>query len=347
MKSSGREFLGKTASILAASAAALLLPGLPASLRADEPVQVCSMQFENDFFGGGTDRHFTHGTRLSCLTRPIPWITDAADKLPWFSYEDAGGEDGEGLAARASVSVGQNIYTSENIGTSQLIAGDRPYAGWTYLGFGLVANQGGSRYDNLELDIGIVGPQSFAEDVQKGWHSLFDLPEPRGWDNQLKNELGINLYYEQAHRLGRKPLFRGIDYDFIPHFGCSLGNVFTSFSLGGTLRLGTGLEDDFGPPRIRPSLPGSIYFRVKDTLDWYVFTGLEGRTVLHNIFLDGNTFTDSHKVVKEFLVGDFQIGIALQFHRYRLSYIQVFRTDEYEGQSGADRFGSLNFSFHF
>ena len=333
---------------LTCPAAALLLLGLPASLRAADSDQVCSVQFENDFFGGGTDRHFTHGTQLSCLTSPIAWITEAADKLPWFSYEDADREDGGGLAARASVSVGQNIYTPEDIETSSLIAEDRPYAGWLYLGFGLVANQGANRYDNIELNIGLVGPLSFAEEVQDGWHSLFDLPEPRGWDNQLGNELGVNLYYEQAHRLGIKHLNRGIDYDVIPHFGCSLGNVFTSFSLGATLRLGIGLEDDFGPPRIRPSLPGSIYFReAKDTWKWYVFTGFEGRAVFHNIFLDGNTFTDSPKVVKEFLVGDFQIGIALQFDRYRLSYIQIFRSDEYEGQSGADRFGSLNFSFHF
>ena len=30
---------------------------------ADEPGYLISIQFENDFFGGGTDRHFSHGTR--------------------------------------------------------------------------------------------------------------------------------------------------------------------------------------------------------------------------------------------------------------------------------------------
>jgi len=38
---------------------------------ADEPGYTISIQFENDFFGGGTDRHFTHGTRIECITRPI------------------------------------------------------------------------------------------------------------------------------------------------------------------------------------------------------------------------------------------------------------------------------------
>ncbi|MDY6954103.1 MAG: hypothetical protein SWE60_21570, partial [Thermodesulfobacteriota bacterium] len=39
----------------------------------NEAGQIWGVQFENDFFGGGTDRHFTHGTRLSHLTKPIPW----------------------------------------------------------------------------------------------------------------------------------------------------------------------------------------------------------------------------------------------------------------------------------
>ena len=103
---------------------------------------VISIQFENDFFGGGSDRHFTHGTRLECLTQPIKWITDAADKIPWFSSEKALKNPKDALKARASFSIGQNIYTPEDISNPELILDDRPYAGWLYLGFGLVANQG-------------------------------------------------------------------------------------------------------------------------------------------------------------------------------------------------------------
>ena len=56
---------------------------------ADDEGYTISVQFENDFFGGGTDRHFTHGTRVELITKPIKWITDAADKLPWFSATKA------------------------------------------------------------------------------------------------------------------------------------------------------------------------------------------------------------------------------------------------------------------
>jgi lipid A 3-O-deacylase len=308
---------------------------------------VCSLQLENDFFGGGTDRHFSHGTRVSYLTKPIPWITNAADKLPWFNAKNVLENYGAPLQGRAGISVGQNIYTPEDIDARELIEEDRPYAGWLYMGFGLVANQGSKRYDKIELDMGVVGPLSFAEEVQSNWHSLFGLRQPNGWDHQLENELGFALFYEQARRFHPKNFVHDLQCDAIPHFGGSVGNVFTYAATGLTLRLGRHLEGDFGPPRIRPSLPGGGYFRNDEGFNWYVFTGVEGRVVLHNIFLDGNTFTSSHSVDRKPLVGDAQVGIAVQKDRVRLTYTQIYRTKEYDGQDKADQFGALSLSYQF
>jgi lipid A 3-O-deacylase len=314
--------------------------------RADEPGYVCSAQFENDLFGGGTDRHFTHGTAFNCLTKPIPWIVNAANKLPWFTYKKAKVEEKD-LQARASLSLGQNIFTPEDISEKELIEEDRPYGGWLYLGFGLVANQGNKRFDKIELTLGMVGPWSMAEEVQETWHSLFDLEEPRGWDNQLDNEPAVNLFYEQAWRFDERGFLTGLEYDVIPHFGGALGNVFTFASAGFTVRVGPDLHEDFGPPRIRPSLPGGGFFRSRKGFNWYLFAGVEGRAVLRNIFLDGNTFSDSHSVDKKPLVGDLQAGIAIQCQRYRISYTQIFRTKEYNGQNRANQFGSLSLSYQF
>ena len=81
----------------------------------------------------------------------------------------------DAVIGRASLLLGQNIYTPADTTSYQLVAEDRPYAGWLYFGFGFAANQGSRRYDKLELEIGVVGPLSFAEEVQTFWHSLFGL----------------------------------------------------------------------------------------------------------------------------------------------------------------------------
>ena len=66
------------------------------------------------------------------------------------------------------------------------------------------------------------------------------------------------------------------------------------------------------PPRIRPGLSGSNFF-LSDTdsgrdFGWYLFGGVEGRAVAHNLFLDGNTFAKSLSVQKKTFVADFQGG---------------------------------------
>ncbi len=319
--------------------------GLSPSLAKEEGPLV-SVQFENDFFGGGTDRHFSHGTRIEVLTAPIQWISDAADTLPWFKPGALSKEPGDALKARASISIGQNIYTPEDTSRTDLIPEDRPYAGWLYAGFGVVANQGAKRYDKLYLEIGVVGPLSSAKEVQTYWHSMFGLQVPKGWDNQLENEPGAALYYEQARRFYRRNLL-GLEMDVIPHFGGSIGNVLTHGAAGATLRFGSSLREDFGPPRIRPSLPGGTFYRPSNGFTWYIFTGMEGRAVLYNIFLDGNLFSDSHSVDKRVLVGDLQAGLVLQWNRFRFSYTQILRTKEFEGQEDPDIFGSLSLSYHF
>jgi hypothetical protein len=330
----------------------LVLIGLLSSLhihpaRADEAGEVCSVQFENDMFGSNTDRHFTHGTRFSCVTQPIPWFANAIDNIPWFSTQEALKTPQDSLLARGSLSIGQNIYTPEDIRETELIEEDRPYGGWLYLGIGLVGNQGSQRYDKVELNIGVVGPWSLADDVQREWHALFGFDKPEGWDHQLKNELGMVLFYEQARRFAHQDVGYGLQYDVIPHFGGALGNVFTHASAGCTIRLGPDLDEDFGPPRIRPSLPGGGYFRNRKGLNWYLFAGGEARVVLHNIFLDGNTFKDSHSVDKKWLVGDMQAGLSLQIGRLRLTYTQIYRTREYKKQNSPDAFGSVSLSYQF
>lgn len=127
----------------------------------------------------------------------------------------------------------------------------------------------------------------------------------------MENELGINLFYEQARRLNKNIFLNSLEYDVIPHFGGSLGNVFTYAAAGLTVRIGPDLDEDFGSPRIRPSLPGGGFFRSKKGFNWYLFAGIEGRLILHNIFLDGNTFSSSHSVDKKLWVGDLQAGLAI------------------------------------
>jgi hypothetical protein len=331
---------GSRLSLTALAAAALWL-GPAGGTSAAEPDRggILTFQFENDLFSN-KDGHFTHGTRIAWMSPEdsVPeWVRDAAGHVPLFDAR---------ASKRIVWSLGQSMYTPEDIGRADPDPNDRPYGGWTYIGIGLVSVDD-AQLDNLELNIGMVGPASGAGAVHRAWHDAFGFKEPKGWDHQIGNEPGINLIYDRKWRNFHRFDLIGLEVDATPNAGVALGNVFTHAQAGLTVRLGQDLPADYGPPRIRPSLPGSDYFMPEKAFGWYLFAGVTGRAVARDIFLDGNTFADSPSVDKRPFVGDFQMGFAVTVGDVRLAYTHILRTREFEGQGESDQFGSLSVSARF
>ncbi len=303
-----------------------------------------SAVIENDKFISGTDRDYTTGTHFSWLSAAddVPdWANNLASQIPLLA------SDGK---RRIGYNFGQSIFTPKNTEATGPLPGERPYAGWLYGGVALLSEKPNT-LDTLELDLGVVGPWAFGEQVQNNFHRVIGSPESKGWDNQLDNEPGMLLIYERAWRT---PDWRfsydnsKLGVDVTPHIGATLGNIFTYAATGVGIRLGQNLPSDFGPPRIRPGLPGAGFFDLPaGDIAWYFFASAEGRAVARNIFLDGNTFSDSLSLDKEPFVGDFQLGFAFMINSMRITYAQVFRTSEYKGDEPLDSFGTLSLSLKF
>jgi len=73
----------------------------------------------------------------------------------------------------------------------------------------------------------------------------------------------------------------------------------------------------------------------------------DGRVVLHDITLDGNTFRDSHSIDKEILVADIMAGIACNRGNFKCTYSYIYRTKQFKEQDYDTIFGALSFSFFF
>ncbi|HOP48932.1 MAG TPA: lipid A deacylase LpxR family protein [Desulfobacteraceae bacterium] len=299
-----------------------------------------SLVVENDVFYD-IDQHYTNGVRLNWVPSrdsfTPEWAVKAARLVPWFP------EQGE---IRHGYAIGQSMFTPSDISIANPPLRERPYAGWLYGTIGL-AMETGKQLDQFALTIGMVGPASLAEQTQKFVHKLIDSDDPKGWDTQLHNELGIVMTCQRSLREFATATFLGNQLDFTPHAGVAIGNVFSYCNAGLTIRYGEELPKDYGPPRIQPGLPGSGDFSPVTDFGWYIFAGIEGRVVARNIFLDGNTFRDSRSVDKKYLVGDLQFGIVLDWSNIRLSYTHIIRTHEFRTQDSNDDFGAITVSVKF
>ena len=306
-----------------------------------------TVQFENDLFAG-SDQHYTNGIRLSWLSpegdslEPLNCVRDFLEALPLVENNDL---------TRFGLAMGQEMYTPVNRTRSDVQTDDRPYAGWLYGSMSLhtvhptsqlYAN--GKALESVEIQLGIIGPQAYAKEAQDLVHDLRLIDRFDGWENQLRNEPGLLLMYERKWRPA-EPIDTGpLQFDFIPHAGASIGNVLTHANVGGVMRYGYNLPHDFGPPSlIKGVFP--LDNVDMDNLSMYLFASAEGRAVAHNIFLEGNTFTDSHSVDGKPLVADIAVGMAVMLGRLRVAYTHAFRSREFEGQDSYSRFGSLSASF--
>ncbi len=312
-----------------------------------------SLCFENDLFGN-SDKGYTNGTKLSWVSQDLTeyaesgrlpkWSLPYVRKIPFINTP--------GLQRNITLSLGQNIYTPEHIENKELIKDDRPYAGWTYFGAAF-HSKNYMHMDSLGIQIGLVGPESFAEQTQKFVHRVRGSQRPEGWDHQLKNELGMAVIYDHKTRIMRAN-HSGIDIDAIAHAGGAIGNVYTFADTGMEVRWGLNIPSDFGTSMVRPSGDSNAPVNAGDPrtscvkkFSLYMFTLVNGYVMLHNIFLDGNTFTDSHSVDKKYFVGEIGAGIGLVYHRYKLSYTHILRTKEFNRQDSAQVFGSITFSFTY
>jgi hypothetical protein len=317
--------------------------------------RVISLNFENDFFIG-MDRYYTNGARLTWVSADLT-ASRADSQLPGWLYSlgKISPFIRPGSRNRISIFFGQNIYTPCDIERSDLIQDDRPYAGLAYVGIGF-HSRNIQAMDTLEFKLGIVGPHSFAEQMQKFIHDLFNFIHPNGWDNQLHDELALEAIFEHKWKLLYSGAGRGFGYDLLSHLGAGLGNVYIGSEAGIEARCGLNLPDDFGTFYFRTNNREEIASAAgkqdssliaQNKFGIHFLLAVNGEAVLRNIFLDGNTFGHSHSVEKRTLIANVAAGITMISGRFRLSYIYVYNTKRFKTQEKEQIFGQINLSFSY
>lgn len=302
-----------------------------------------SLSVENDSLASGTDQFYTSGVRLTYFNAgtDAPEIMDFIDRYnPYFDINET---------TSTFFTLGHNIYTPQDITISSLQEDDRPWAAFLYGSVGLTTVSK-NHVDEVELTLGVVGPEAFGEPIQKFVHKqITDSPTPKGWDHQIDFEPGLIVSWQRRWPSAYAYDIGDFRFSAEPNINVSLGNIYTYGGTGLMLSFGPyqgALQDR--PPRVRPALPGSGYFETPDRgWSWYLFAGADGRAVARNIFLDGNTFSNSHSVDKKTFVADFTGGLAFTLSNYRLAYSLNYRTEEFESQDDKSIFGSLTLSTRF
>ncbi len=247
--------------------------------------------------------------------------------------------------------LGQQIFTPSDIQETKLLKNDRPYAGFLYGGLALHSKTD-TKLDTLEIIFGVVGPSAKAEFAQNTVHRMRNIPTAKGWGNQLHNEPGVSFSWQRKWRLHNRKFFNFLSYDLIYHSGMTLGNVRISGYAGSEIRFGYHIPNDFGSDAIHAGagVSAPLIKRSKSTekpFGAHIFVSSQLEAVVHDIFLDGNTWKHSHSVDKKPFVADLSVGFSLSFNMLKLTYRHLFRTRQFYNQKKGQTIGSLTMTIAF
>jgi len=337
MTLASRFWLGAAA--LAAGLAAATHPGR-AQTPPPDPAAIWTLQDENASISssGLTDRYYVNGLRLGWAS-PENHVPDAANSVADALW-------GGGGTVRLSFDLSQDIYTPADTSAATPPPGDRPYAGVLLGTLGVLRDTPDSR-SLFALSLGVVGPDALAEQLQNGFHDVIGQGHTEGWKDQLRNEPLGEFTSARTWRLGMAS-FAGLETDALPDLAIGLGNERIYAQSGVVVRLGQGLGSDFGAARVAPGMSGGDAYTPTRPFVWYVFGGADGQVVGHDITLNGTEFQSSANVAPRPLVGEFEAGLGMIAFGARLTFTQVFQTQEFAHQKGGlHQFGSLALSMRF
>jgi len=307
-----------------------------------------TLTVDNDVFTG-SDNNYTNGLGITWVSADLDSYDDDDLASKWgrlWSFLPFVGD--AGYTTYAAWTLAQEMHTPDDITNPNPAEDDQPYAGVLYVDSLLYARK--ERWTHVwSLQLGVVGPDSQAGNVQKDFHDLIGGDEPMGWDTQLPNEPLINVGYTVAHLAAAGHAGESAQWRVVPVGTVGVGNYFTGAGLGVYGEIGWNLVDALGGTALRSGLNAASTVGVGPVKGWSVafFGGVGGYGVAHYLPLDGTMFHDSRSVDSEPFIGSGSLGLNVRHGDFVLSFATTFFSDTFSEQRESPEFGTLSMSWQF
>ena len=329
----------------------------PTVLERDTPGTPFVLRVENDsirFIGGADDSysqglslHVTRAGEWGFLKKPLGWIAPRGR-----------------IERGSSLAIGQTIFTPHDIITYDPAPGDRPFAGYLWVGAASSATRQPARANpvlhlpaqrarrvSLELDAGLTGQGAGGHLSQSAFHVLRESRIPKGWYTQLGNRPEVNAilrFEDQWLRAQRCAMRDGQRvpltwFDFTSDLRVAAGTTQNYAALGGTVRLSPYDIKPFPATSIAMSI-GRSSTQPPTTTPEFGFALVGGGELRA---MASNRFLDAPDIEMEHVLTEWRFGFELWWRHWQLSYLQVNRSREFDSaQPVPDRhaFASIQLS---
>jgi len=297
--------------------------------------------FEDDLFSG-RDYGYTGGSQLDwskglsdSYDKLAPaWIAAAAKPL-WLNDEP-------GTLKAVSYKVGEMVYTPQDLSRKTPDPTDLPYSGMLYWQ-GTLHAIGENTADRAYLLLGMVGPLSGAEYLQKGIHSITGSQQPQGWNTQLDNE---PVFKAGAARRWRAA-YQNFDdsrwgVDVVTNSEIGLGTYESTADQYLTLRFGQDLLRSYPTAGLLPGRDINPLAGVPGR-NFNLFVTVMARYQPNAIYVQGNTFGGHRTDLKlEREQQAWSGGVDWNVGLWGYEFAMVRNTEIFDGPHSIQTFGQVS-----
>jgi lipid A 3-O-deacylase len=247
----------------------------------------------------------------------------------------------------SNLTIGQKIFVSEDFYNNSTRTIDRPFSGYLFIEKGARFFYAKGHVLQTSLAAGATGKYSKAEEVQKWYHSITNLPEIYGWRYQLNGELSLNLSAKYDYNI------RGIANDerlleVMATGMINAGNAFTNMSAGTIIKFGNfenPLHSGFYSARV-----GNKKEQLKRKEEIFVYFNPLFVYQLYNATVEGPLFRQSKgpivsDITKLFYMHSF--GIHFSENRWTVDVHYTMKNKEATTMRSKEKFGSISLAYRF
>ncbi|RLJ68771.1 hypothetical protein CLV86_0160 [Lacinutrix venerupis] len=282
------------------------------------------INYENDYFAA-TDENYTQGYNFEMFL-------DRLEKNPinHLFYTPENSLTKYGLSIE-HIGFTPNDYVSEDIQF-----GDRPFASAIMLkSMQIAVNTENKTRFTSSFNLGLIGPGAFGKEMQVGIHKWTGNKIPKGWKNQIKNDVVIN--YELGFEKQILKYNNLLSLQLITN--AKAGTLFTNASVGFNTTFGI-IDTPFATKENRKrNFKLYAYFQPMASVIAYDAT-LQG-----GLFNTKSPYTIANNNIKR-LTAQYHYGIVLKTKTLYFEYSRAVITREFSTGSAA-KYGGVKIGFTF
>jgi lipid A 3-O-deacylase len=222
--------------------------------------------------------------------------------------------------------IGQKIYNPFQGYVPWVERIDKPFAGYLFAETGISRFYRNESVFKTDLQVGILGPSSYAEEVQLFYHRCFNLYSIDGWQYQVHDAFGINL--DLTYLKSLKYFFkRQLDFSFYSELRA--GTINDDVSAGILTRVSIYKLH----PIYNSNCTGSTIGRNNDISsekELFLYFSPKLSYILYDATIQGGMFSDSSPVTFDVrpLIVNLELGISGSYKNLNAGYSVIFHTKD-------------------